>query len=65
MTVAKLQHDKLYMTRRQLAAADDLVSDNLYLQGMCKHNVGGGECLYWLTEKASLNTDEQLKSVIC
>ncbi|XP_025113409.1 heparan sulfate 2-O-sulfotransferase 1-like isoform X1 [Pomacea canaliculata] len=24
MTVAKLQHDKLYMTRRQLAAADDL-----------------------------------------
>lgn len=42
MTVAKLQHDKLYMTRRQLAAADDLVSDNLYLQGMCKHNVVGG-----------------------
>lgn len=46
MTVAKLQHDKLYMTRRQLAAADDLVSDNLYLQGMCKHNVGGGGNAY-------------------
>lgn len=40
MTVAKLQHDKLYMTRRQLAAADDLVSDNLYLQGICGYNVG-------------------------
>lgn len=52
MTVAKLQHDKLYMTRRQLAAADDLVSDNLYLQGMCKHNVGGGGVLILVDGKS-------------